>query len=330
MIMLRQIAIALLLFCLNGTSFADEIRPGYLQLKETGPDVFSVIWKIPAKGDKKLGLDVALPANCRDQTRPNIQLLNSAYIQRWIVACDEGLVDKEISISGLKMTNTDVLLHMEFSDGRSESAHLTPTRHSYRIPASSSSLQIAMTYTWLGIEHILLGIDHLLFVFALLLIVQEWRRLVATITAFTIAHSITLAVATLGFVYVPQQPVEAVIALSILFLAMELVHGKQGRPGAAAQWPWLIAFIFGLLHGFGFAGALAEVGLPQQSIPLALVFFNVGVESGQLIFITMVLLLGWVLHRLNQPKLLGLAETAAIYIIGSLSSFWLFERISAY
>ncbi|MEN8133222.1 MAG: HupE/UreJ family protein, partial [Pseudomonadota bacterium] len=137
MIMLRQIAISLLLFCLNGTSVADEIRPGYLQLKETGPDIFSVIWKVPAKGEKKLGLDVELPANCRDQTRPNTQLVNSAYIQRWIVACEEGLVDKEISISGLKTTNTDVLLHMEFSDGRSESAHLIPTRHTYQVPASS-------------------------------------------------------------------------------------------------------------------------------------------------------------------------------------------------
>lgn len=330
MIILRQIAIALLLYCLTGISAADEIRPCYLQLKENSPDVFSVIWKVPAKGGKKLALDVALPANCKDQTRTNAQLVNNAYIQRWIVACKEGLVEKEISISGLQTTSTNVLLHMEFIDGRSESAHLTPTHHTYQVPASSSALRIATTYTWLGVEHILLGIDHLLFVFALLLIVQEWRRLVATITAFTIAHSITLAAATLGFVHVPQQPVEAVIALSILFLAMELVHGKQGMPGAAARWPWMIAFIFGLLHGFGFASALAEVGLPQQSIPLALVFFNVGVELGQLVFIAAVLSFGWILHRLNQPKLLDWAETTAVYFIGGLSSFWLIERVAAY
>ena len=160
--------------------------------------------------------------------------------------------------------------------------------------------------------------------------VQSFRRLVATVTAFTVAHSITLAAATLGFVHAPQQPVEAIIALSIVFLAVELVHGKQGRTGAAARWPWLVAFIFGLLHGFGFAGALAEVGLPQQSIPLALVFFNVGVELGQLLFIVAVMSVGWLLHRLKLPKLVAAGETAAIYAIGGLSSFWLFERVSSF
>lgn len=166
--------------------------------------------------------------------------------------------------------------------------------------------------------------------FALLLIVGNKRRLLWTITAFTIAHSLTLAGATLGFVYVPQQPVEAVIALSILFLAMEIVHDKNGNPGIAAKWPWLVAFIFGLLHGFGFAGALAEVGLPQQAIPLALVFFNVGVELGQLLFVAIVVLLGWLLQKLKQPKILDWGETVAVYSIGSFSSFWLFERISVF
>ena len=191
-------------------------------------------------------------------------------------------------------------------------------------------MQIVKTYTWLGIEHILLGIDHLLFVLALLLIVNGKRRLLWTITAFTIAHSLTLAGATLGIVQIPQKPVEAVIALSILFLAMEIVHGQRGRPGAAARWPWLVAFVFGLLHGFGFAGALAEVGLPQQAIPLALVFFNVGVELGQLLFVAAVLLLGWLLHQLKQPKLLDRAELVAVYSIGGLASFWLIERISGF
>lgn len=328
--MLRQIVISLLLLCLTDVSVADEIRPGYLQLKETAADVFSVIWKVPAKGDRKLGLDARLPASCSEQSRPQAQLVNSAYIQRWIVACEAGLVDKDISISGLNTSSTDVLLHLEFNDGRSLSAHLTPASDTYRVPASSSAIQIAATYTGLGVQHILLGVDHLLFVFALLLIVQAWRRLVITITAFTLAHSITLAVATLGLVNVPQQPVEAVIALSILFLAVELVHGKQGRQGAAARWPWLIAFVFGLLHGFGFAGALAEVGLPQQSIPLALVFFNIGVELGQLMFIALVILFAQLLHRLKQPKLLNRAEATAVYLIGGLSSFWLIERISMF
>jgi len=246
------------------------------------------------------------------------------------VSCDGGLIEQSISISGLAATNTDVLVRLEFINGTSQSVLLTPSKNSFQVPVTATNLQIAGTYTWLGITHILLGFDHLLFVFALLLIVRNNRLLLWTITAFTLAHSLTLAGATLGMVYVPQQPVEAIIALSILFLAMEIVHGQRGRPGAATKWPWMVAFIFGLLHGFGFAGALAEVGLPQQAIPVALVFFNVGVELGQLLFIAVVLALGWILHRLQQQKLLEKAETVAMYSIGSLASFWLFERISAF
>ena len=328
--MVRQIIIVLLLFFFCANAVADEVRPGYLQLKEASDDIFSVIWKVPAKGDKKLSLKVQLPANCRDQTERHSRWVNGAYIQHWIISCEAGLVEKEIAISGLNMSSTDVLLHLEFNDGSTQSAHLTPSSDRYLVPIRSSAMQIVATYTGLGIGHILLGIDHLLFVFALLLIVHGWRRLVATITAFTIAHSITLAAASLGFVHVPQQPVEAIIALSILFLAVEIVHGKQGRSGYAASYPWLIAFIFGLLHGFGFAGALAEIGLPQQAIPLALIFFNVGVELGQLLFIAAVLLISWVLQRLKQPPLLVKAELVTTYAIGGVSSFWLFERISVF
>jgi len=327
---MRLIISGCILFCLTTLSFADEIRPGYLQLKENSHNIFSVFWKVPAKGDKKLGLHVQLPETCKEKTQADARLINGAYIKRWITVCENGLTEKIISIAGLDVSNTDVLLHLEFFNGSSQTVQLTPTNVSYQIPAEVSSLQVAGTYTWLGIEHILLGFDHLLFVFALLLIVSNTRRLLLTITAFTVAHSITLAGATLGFIHVPQQPVEAVIALSILFLAIEIVHGKHGQPGAAARWPWLVAFIFGLLHGFGFAGALAEVGLPQQAIPVALIFFNVGVEIGQLLFVTTVLLAGWALHRLKQPVLLARAETAAIYVIGSLSSFWLIERVSSF
>jgi hydrogenase/urease accessory protein HupE len=318
------------LFCLSGFSLADEIRPGYLELKEDSPNLYSVIWKVPAKNDKKLSLKALLPENCINKTQPNAQFINGAYIQRWITLCDGGLKDQTISIEGLESTITDVLLRIDFLDGRYQTALLTPGEASFIVPARASSLQIVSTYTWLGMTHILAGIDHLLFVFALLLIVKNYRRLLWTITAFTLAHSVTLAGATLGLIHVPQAPVEAVIALSILFLAMEIVHEKRGHPGAAARWPWLVAFIFGLLHGFGFAGALAEIGLPQQAIPLALIFFNVGVELGQLLFIAVVLSCGWVLHQLKQPKLVSQAETVALYVIGGLSSFWLIERIAAF
>ncbi len=325
-----RIVASFVLLLLSGLTVADEIRPGYLELIESSQNIFSVLWKVPARGNSKLSLEAKLPESCKNKTMANPQLGNGAYIRRWITVCDGGLADKTISISGLESTNTDVLLRIEFANGSSQSILLTPARNSFQIPVEASNRQIIGTYTWLGITHILLGVDHLLFVFALLLIVKNMRRLLWTITAFTIAHSITLAGATLGFVHIPQQPVEAVIALSILFLAMEIVHGKNGRPGAAARWPWVVAFIFGLLHGFGFAGALAEVGLPQQAIPLALVFFNVGVELGQLMFVASVVLLGWMLHKLKHQRLLDWAETTVVYTIGGLSSFWLFERISIF
>ena len=324
----------LLFWCLTAllipAASADEVRPGYLQLQEITPEHFSVLWKVPARGGRKLGLDVLLPENCTRKEPPEAVITNGAWLQRWIVACRGGLGGRKLAIDGLERGTTDVLLQLEYHDGSSHSAQLTPARPGDRIPEKASWLQVAATYTLLGVEHILEGFDHLLFVLALLLIVRDWRVLLATITAFTLAHSLTLAVATLGVVRVPQQPVEAVIALSILFLASEWMHNRQGRPGAAARWPWLVAFTFGLLHGFGFAGALAEVGLPQHAVPLALVFFNLGVEVGQLLFIAAVLALAWLLHRLHRPQLVLRLETLVIYAIGALSSFWLFERIGAF
>ncbi len=328
--MILRLVTAVLLFCLSAPACTDEIRPAYLQISETSPDIFSIVWKVPAKNNRKLSLEARLPAHCQNQTQADAQFNNGAYLQRWISICKGGLVGEDISIEGLESTITDALLRIELMNDISHSVVLTPSDMVFVVPAQASRLQLAGTYSWLGVEHILLGIDHLLFVFALLLIVKNFRRLVGTITSFTLAHSITLAAATLGFIHVPQQPVEAIIALSILFLAMEIVHTKRGHPGAAARWPWLIAFIFGLLHGFGFAGALAEVGLPENAISIALVFFNVGVELGQIVFISGVLALGWLLHKLTNPKILSRAETLVVYAIGSLSSFWLFERVSAF
>ena len=323
-------AIVLLMFFFQTQVFADEIRPAYLEVSEKSPNLFSLLWKVPAKGDKKLSLDVILPNNCTNKSQPRRQLVNAAYIERWMSVCEGGLSEQTISIQGLGTSNSDVLLRLEFLDNTSQSVQLTPVNNSYTVMQTASTWQIVRTYTWLGITHILLGFDHLLFVFALLLIVKSMRRLLWTITAFTLAHSITMAGATLGFIHIPQQPVEAMIALSILFLAMEIVHEKQGKVCLTARYPWLIAFIFGLLHGFGFAGALAEIGLPQQAITLALVFFNIGVELGQLMFVAIVVLVGLALQRLKHPNLLQKIETVVVYAIGGLSSFWVFERISAF
>ena len=182
----------------------------------------------------------------------------------------------------------------------------------------------------LGVEHILGGIDHLLFVLALLLIVRGGRRIVATVTAFTAAHSITLVAATLGWVHVPGPPVEAIIALSIVFVAAEIVHGLRGRPGLTARAPWVVAFSFGLLHGFGFAGALAEVGLPQKAIPIALLTFNVGVEIGQLIFVAAVLLVGAAWQRAAGAAAARGCLTLLPYAIGAVAMFWVVDRITAF
>jgi len=322
----KAFALFLFLFAFGGTAIADEIRPGYLELSTTDNTVYSIKWKVPMKGDMVLSLKPVLPESCSERTPPSSMASGGAMITRWSVLCSQGLDNGRIRIDGLENTMTDVLVRVVRQDGMTQMVRLTPGETGFEVAAETTSLDVIKVYTALGIEHILLGVDHLLFVFALLLIVIGWRRLVGTITAFTLAHSITLFAATLGWVHVPQAPVEAVIALSILFLATEIIHNRQGRPGMAKRFPWLVAFIFGLLHGFGFAGALAEIGLPQQSIPLALLFFNVGVELGQLLFVAAVVSAGWVLRKLISEKILQGSEVAASYLIGSLSAYWVIER----
>jgi len=230
---------------------------------------------------------------------------------------------------------TDVLVRIENLDSTTQVTRVTPSSPSFVVAAAPGALEVCRTYLVLGVEHILFGIDHLLFVLALLVLVKGWRKLVGTITAFTIAHSITLAAATLGFVHVPSKPVEATIALSIVFVACEIVHRRQGRSGLTEMWPWVIAFSFGLLHGLGFAGALREVGLPQNAIPLALFFFNVGVEVGQLLFIGLVMaVITLAVHAARKFSRRNVApqtsfawcENISAYAIGGVAAFWLIER----
>lgn len=308
---------------------AHEVRPGYLEITETTPERYQVLWKIPMKGDAVLRMTPVFPETCKEQTPPSSRKVAAAMVKQWSIVCAGGLKDVDISIEGLQNTLTDVLARVTHAGGATQTVRLAPDNIRFTVSGIPSTLEVITTYLSLGIEHILLGIDHLLFVFALLLIVQGWRRLVGTITAFTVAHSITLAAATLGYVNVPQAPVEAVIALSILFLATEIIHMQQGKIGLAQRYPWLVAFIFGLLHGFGFAGALSEIGLPQSDIPLALLFFNAGVEVGQLIFVATVLLIGMILRRLtSQPMRWG--ETVITYMIGGIAAFWTIERVAAF
>jgi hypothetical protein len=319
----------LVLFSFVTSAFSDEIRPGYLEITETSTGVFAVLWKVPIMGDVESRLMPVFPEHCREVTPVAMYPTSASLLRRWTIECADGLHEQTIPITGLRETVTDVLAQFQWLDGSSQVARAGPGDPTLHIGAAATTSAIIYTYTVLGIEHILEGIDHLLFVFALLVIVGGFRRLIATITAFTIAHSITLAAATLGYVNVPGKPVEAVIALSILFLAVEIVHGCRGRVGAAERFPWLVAFTFGLLHGFGFAGALAEIGLPQHEIPLALVFFNVGVELGQLIFVLFFIGVTWLARRAFSFNGTWVRILPA-YAIGSVASWWTIERVLSF
>jgi len=313
---------------------AHEVRPAYLELRQAGPESYHVLWKVPGRGeDLRLGIYAELPTSCTPLAEPRATMANNAYTERWTADCAGGLDGGAIRIAGLAATTTDVLVRLERLDGTTQVARLTPSSPSFTVQAAPGSLEVARTYFALGVEHILGGIDHLLFVFALLLLVKGTRRLVATVTAFTVAHSLTLAGATLGLVHVPAPPVEAAIALSILFVAAEIVHSRRGDAGLTERYPWLVAFVFGLLHGFGFAGALSEVGLPQAAIPIALLFFNVGVEVGQLLFLAAV----FAVTAMARPvaKATGLAQPAWAwrippYVIGAVAAFWTIERVAAF
>ncbi len=319
-------SILFLLVCCSSV-FAHEIRPAYLELRQTSPDTYDVLWKVPGQGENlRPGLYVEFPAGSTNVTPPRATMVNNAFTERWSVQRAGGLTGGTIHIAGLSATMTDVLVRLERLDGTTQVTRLTPSLPSFTVEAAPRALAVARTYGLLGVEHILGGIDHLLFVLALLLVVGwRWGMLLKTITAFTVAHSITLALATLELVRVPPAPVEAVIALSIMFVASEILHARAGRPGLTARAPWVVAFTFGLLHGFGFAGALSEVGLPQGQIPTALLLFNVGVEIGQLLFVATAIAGIALLDRLRitWPKW---TEAVPPYAIGGCAAFWVIQR----
>jgi hypothetical protein len=328
----RAALLAALLYSLP--TLAHRLSPAFFGLTETEPNVFAVQWKVSISGGLAAVLEPQVPEGCSIANAVRTYTLDDVRLQHATVACPDGLAGRGFTVDGLPQTQTDVLLRVDYLDGSSSSQRLTPEAPSTVIPLRPSAFEVVRTYTVLGIEHILLGIDHLLFVLALLLLVDGVGRLVATVTAFTVAHSITLGAATLGFVHVPSAPVEAVIALSILFLASQLARRRVATYDAAdganltARFPWIVAFAFGLLHGFGFAGALSEVGVPADAVPLALLFFNVGVELGQLLFIAAVFGLAW-LVRLAAIRVPPVWQRAAAYGIGSVAAFWVVERTLA-
>ncbi len=309
---------------------AHDSRPAYLEIKEIAPQQFSVLWRTPVMSGMHLPVILKLPDEMRNLKEPVVQQLTDSLVERrWISAEPDGLGGKRIEFPGLQLTITDVLVRIQTLDGSESTTLVHPSQAWMEVTSSRGLLTVAASYTRLGIEHIGFGIDHLLFVLALLIITKGTMRLLKTVTAFTVAHSITLALATLGFVHVPSKPVEAAIALSIVFVALEIVRQREGWNGITSRAPWIVAFTFGLLHGFGFAGALSEVGLPQNHIPAALFFFNVGVEIGQIAFIAVVLaVIAFVRHfPLRMPRW---AELIPPYAIGSIAMFWVIQRVAAF
>ena len=308
---------------------ADVFRPAYLEVRESGTDRYEVLWKVPVQGDISPGVRVRFPEGTVELKPRRGVFTGSVYVERWEISRSGGLAGQTLRVEGIASGVTDVIVRVERADGTTQVERLLPQRPEFTVLAASGALEVAASYLVLGIGHILGGVDHLLFVLALLLIVRGGKRIFLTITAFTAAHSITLVAATLGWVHVPGPPVEAMIALSIVFVAMEIVRGLRGAPGLTARAPWVVAFSFGLLHGFGFAGALAQVGLPQKAIPIALLTFNVGVEVGQMIFVAAVLAVTAVWRRVPVPRRSWMPYLAP-YAIGAVAMFWVIDRVLAF
>jgi hydrogenase/urease accessory protein HupE len=310
---------------------AHDARPAYLEIMETAPGRYALLWRTPLLSGLPLPVRLALPGDVRNVTEPARRELPDSVIERLLVQADGGLAGKRIEFVGLQGTITDILVRTQALDGTGSTTLVRPSQPWIEVESRQGPFAVAAAYLAHGIEHILFGFDHLLFVLALVLIVRNRLALLWTITAFTIAHSITLSLATLGILHVPGPPVEATIALSILLLASEIVRIGRGEPSLTTRWPWLVAFAFGLLHGFGFAGALTELGLPKGDIPLALFSFNVGVELGQLMFVAVVLGAIALARRLSLSALMErhVAPTAA-YAIGALAAFWFIERVAGF
>jgi hydrogenase/urease accessory protein HupE len=324
--MKRTILILVLVATFATNAFAHEVRPAYLELRQTGPETYDVLWKVPGQGENlRLGIYVELPAGCTNVTAPRGSMTNNAFTERWKVKCPGGLGGGTIHIAGLSGTVVDVLVRLERLDGTTQVTRLMPSDPSFVVEAMPSRWRLAATYLRLGTDHILMGVDHLLFVLGLVLIVGNRWTLFKTITAFTVAHSITLAVATLGYASAPLPPLNAAIALSILFLGPEIVRVWRGETSLTIRYPWVVAFVFGLLHGFGFASGLKATGLPQADIAWALLLFNVGVEIGQVFFVFLILAMAWS-YRSLEIRWPRWALALPGYTVGTLGAYWTIQR----
>lgn len=307
---------------------AHQFAPALLELEEIPGDgeLAAVSWKQPMVRVMGSRLQPVLPGECEGVGDPVVQTEGTGMRATWQIRCPGGLAGKTVGVEGIAESRANVLLRVALADGRKLQTVLEADTSSYQIQMGAGRWGLFRDYLVLGLDHILGGWDHLVFVLALVFLVGGGTRLLWTVTAFTLGHSVTLALASLGLVYLPQGPTEIAIAFSIFLLAVELSERREGHQTLTQRAPWLVASTFGLLHGLGFAGALSEVGLPSAEIPLALFSFNVGIELGQLLFVAVVLVLGFVIRRIvfETPRW---AYTVPAYAIGTLAVFWIIERI---
>jgi len=314
----------LLLIVFSYTSYGHDIRSAYIEIT---PDeqVLHLLWKLPVFGNPTVELIPEISNIELDKDLALIRHSSNALIYEWSVPLDSvNLMGQTLTILGLNLTSTDVMVKLNLED---EEIHiLKPDNNSLIIGEKQKTIVAIANFTRIGIEHIMLGIDHLLFVLGLLLLSRTKWLLIKTITSFTVGHSISLALATLGFIYVPEKPLSALIALSIVFLGWELVRAQKGKKSLTIQNPWVMSFLFGIIHGIGFAGGLVSLGLPDSEIPLALLFFNVGVEIGQIAFIFLILLLMRSFSKM-EFKSPEWSTPIPAYIIGSFAAFWFIGRI---
>ena len=306
---------------------AHETRPAYLEIKESSPNLYDVVWRTPVNAGMRLPIVLQLPADAKNVTAPTTQELTDSLVERRVIDIPTGLAGKRIDFVGLQGTITDVLVRVELLDGRKWTTIVHPSQSWFEVSPSVGKLATVGTFIVQGIRHILFGADHLLFVLGLLLIVKDRWMLLKTITAFTVAHSITLAIAALGYANAPTLPLNAAIALSILFLGPEIVRSWRGEGSFTIRHPWVVAFAFGLLHGFGFASALTSAGLPSSELPWALLSFNVGVEIGQVGFVILILLLERA-FRVLEIRWPRVVEALPGYTVGSLGAFWTIQRVA--
>lgn len=323
--MTRGYALLCFFFSFIPSLHADQIQTAYLQLTEIEPEIYQVLWKVPATSEQRLSLEVVFDNKTKTVSNMGEVYLDNAYIRNWSIHRKGGIETSLITIQGMKSSAVEVLVRIAKLNKEEFVHRISAAEPVYRVPEAMALQQTFQAYFLLGVKHILIGIDHLLFIIVLMLLVKELPILIWTITSFTLAHSITLSLSTLGVLILPAPPVEACIALSIVFVVCEILRHRRGIDSLTTSKPWLMAFIFGLLHGLGFAAVLMEIGLPTSAIPMALLSFNIGVEVGQLVFIGTIL----AISTLIIPRKIAVAfqvSSLPLYAIGTLATFWTIER----